>query len=389
MKRWQLMILGLMLVPVAPAAESVSFDSDIRPILNRCMQCHGPSKARGGLRLDSKNAALGTLDSGKKALVPGKPDESELLHRVSTTEKSERMPPKGEPLTPGQVEKLRRWIAAGANWPAHWAYRPLVRPTRPLSPATMPKDWARTPIDLFILEKLAARKLAPATEADRRTLLRRVTYDLTGLPPTPEDIDAFLADTRSDAYERVVDRLLTSPAYGERWARHWMDIVHFAETHGHDQDRPRENAWPYRDYLIRAFNEDRPYPRFVREQVAGDVLFPGNAWATVATGFLATGPWDESSLRDIREDSIDREIGRYLDRDDIVTTVMSTFASTTVHCARCHDHKFDPITQDEYYALQAVFAATDKANRAYDADPRVAARRHDLTERKARLAKQR
>src|SRR5439155_6350178 len=156
----------------------------------------------------------------------------------------------------------------------------------------------------------------------------------------------------------------------------------------HDQDRPREHAWPYRDYLIRAFNEDRPYPRFVREQVAGDVLFPGEPWATVATGFLATGPWDESSLRDIREDSIDRAIGRYLDRDDILTTVMSTFVSTTAHCARCHDHKFDPITQDEYYALQAVFAATDKANRAYDPDPRIAARRRDLTERKARLAKQ-
>src|SRR5262245_4284650 len=389
MKRWQLMILGLMLVPVAPAAESVSFDSDIRPLFNRCMQCHGPSKARGGLRLDSKDAALGTLDSGKKAIIPGKPDESELLHRVSTTEKSERMPPKGDPLTPAQVEKLRRWIAAGANWPAHWAYRPLVRPTLPLSPATMPKDWARTPIDRFILEKLAARKLAPAPEVDRRTLLRRVTFDLTGLPPTPEDVDAFLADNRPDAYERVVDRLLASPAYGERWARHWMDVVHFAETHGHDQDRPRENAWPYRDYLIRAFNADRPYARFVREQVAGDVLFPGDSWATVATGFLATGPWDESSLRDIREDSIDREIGRYLDRDDIVTTVMSTFASTTVHCARCHNHKFDPIKQDEYYALQAVFAATDKANRAYDADSRVAARRHDLAERKARLAKQR
>src|SRR5205823_11080857 len=208
--------------------------------------------------------------------------------------------------------QLRRWIAAGANWPAHWAYRPLARP--PLPAPRLP-GWARTPIDLFILDKLAGRKLTPAPEAERRTLLRRVALDLTGLPPTAEEVDAFLADTRPDAYERVVDRLLASPAYGERWARHWMDVVHFAETHGHDQDRPREHAWPYRDYLIRAFNEDRPYDRFVREQVAGDVLFPGEPWATVATGFLATGSWDESSLRDIREDSIDREIGRYLDRD--------------------------------------------------------------------------
>ncbi len=155
------------------------------------------------------------------------------------------------------------------------------------------------------------------------------------------------------------------------WARHWMDVVHYAETHGHDQDRPRENAWPYRDYLIGSFNDDNPFARFVEEQVAGDVLFPDDPQAIVATGFLATGPWDESSLRDIRDDTLDREIARYIDRDDIVTTVMSTFASSTVHCARCHDHKFDPITQQEYYGLQAVFAATDKAKRAYDADPQI------------------
>jgi hypothetical protein len=386
MKRLHLMtILGLMLTPVAPAAENISFDNDIRPLLNRCMKCHGPSQSRGGLRLDSKEAATAMLDSGKKAVVPGKPEASELLRRVGSTEKNERMPPKGDPLTAAQVDKLRSWIATGANWPAHWAYRALTRPPLPVSKG---QGWARTPIDLFILEKLAERKLTPAPEADRRTLLRRVAIDLTGLPPTAEEIDAFLADARPDAYVRAVDQLLASPAYGERWARHWMDVVHFAETHGHDQDRPREHAWPYRDYLIRAFNEDRPYARFLREQVAGDVLFPNDSWATVATGFLATGSWDESSLRDIREDAIDREIARYLDRDDIVTTVMSTFASTTVHCARCHDHKFDPIRQDEYYALQAVFAATDKADRAYDPDPRVAARRQELAERKARLAKQ-
>src|ERR1700687_3579409 len=166
-----------------------------------------------------------------------------------------------------------------------------------------------------------------------------------------------------------------------------MDIVHFAETHGHDQDRPRPHAWPYRDYLIRAFNADVPYTRFIQEQVAGDVLFPDDPWATVGTGLLATGPWDESSLRDIREDSIDREIGRYLDRDDIVTTVMSTFVSTTAHCARCHNHKFDPITQDEYYSLQAVFAGTDKGNRPHDRDAHVAERRRKLTERKLLLTK--
>ena len=179
---------------------------------------------------------------------------------------------------------------------------------------------------------------------------------------------AFLADTKPDAFERVVDRLLASPRYGERWARHWMDVVHFAETHGHDQDRIRTNAWPYRDYLIASLNADKPYARFVQEQVAGECLFPEDPQATVALGFLAAGPWDESSLRDIREDTIDRQIARYLDRDDVVTTVMQTFTSTTVQCARCHNHKFDPIPQSDYYALQAVFAGVDRANRTYDAD---------------------
>jgi hypothetical protein len=263
----------------------------------------------------------------------------------------------------------------------HWAYRPLRKPT----PPPVRNERGRTPIDAFIAAKLAEYRLEMAPPADRRTLLRRVTFDLTGLPPTPAEIDAFLADRSPDAYERVVDRLLASPHYGERWARHWMDVVHYAETHGHDQDRPREHAWPYRDYLIRAFNRDTPYARFVQEQVAGDVLFPNDPWAIIATGFLATGPWDESSLRDIREDAIDREVGRYLDRDDIVTTVMSTFVSTTVHCARCHDHKFDPIAQEDYYALQAVFAGIDKANRPYDLDPRVTARRQALTARLAAL----
>ncbi len=189
---------------------------------------------------------------------------------------------------------------------------------------------------------------------------------------------AFLADSSPDAYEQAVDRLLASPRYGERWARHWMDAAHFAETHGHDQDRIRTNAWPYRDYLIASFNNDKPYPRFVQEQVAGDVLFPDDPQAVIALGFIAAGPWDESSLRDIREDTIDRQIGRYLDRDDMVTTVMQTFTSTTVQCARCHDHKFDPIPQRDYYALQAVFAGVDRANRIYDAAPAVHRRRQAL-----------
>ncbi|PYI83358.1 MAG: hypothetical protein DME26_15115, partial [Verrucomicrobia bacterium] len=216
---------------------------------------------------------------------------------------------------------------------------------------------------------------------------RRVYFDLIGLPPTPEEMRDFLADKSPEAYERVADRLLASPRYGERWARHWMDVVHFAETHGHDQDRIRTNAWPYRDYLICSFNNDKPYARFAKEQLAGDVLFPDDPQATVALGFIAAGPWDESSLRDIREDTIDRQIGRYLDRDDMITTTMSTFVSTTVHCARCHEHKFDPIPQSDYYSLQAVFAGLERANRPYDLDRQTHLRRQALLKQKAALEK--
>jgi hypothetical protein len=264
----------------------------------------------------------------------------------------------------------------------HWSLRPLqsVPP-----PQTRNKKWPRTPIDSFILATLEAKGMSPSPPADKRTLVRRVTFDLTGLPPTPEEMRAFLADSSPRAFEKVVDGLLASPRYGERWARHWMDVVHFAETHGNDQDRIRTNAWPYRDYLIRSFNEDKPYARFVREQLAGDVLFPDDPQATVALGFIAAGPWDESSLRDIREDTIDRQIGRYLDRDDMVTTTMSTFASVTAHCARCHDHKFDPISQEDYYSLQAVFAGVDRAERVFDPDPEIHSARQALLKQRRAL----
>jgi hypothetical protein len=252
-------------------------------------------------------------------------------------------------------------------------------------PATTAKKWARTPVDSFVFATLKSNGMKPSPLAAKRTLLRRVTFDLTGLPPRPEEMRAFLADDSGMAFERVVDRLLASPRYGERWARHWMDVVHFAETHGNDQDRIRTNAWPYRDYLIRSFNEDKPYARFVQEQLAGDELFPDDPQATVALGFIAAGPWDESSLRDIREDTIDRQIGRYLDRDDMVATTMSTFASVTAHCARCHDHKFDPISQEDYYSLQAVFAGVDRADRVFDADPKVHSVRQALVKQRRAL----
>jgi hypothetical protein len=265
--------------------------------------------------------------------------------------------------------------AVGAD-EAWWAFQPLTKPTPPA-----PKGGAfvvRNPIDAFVLAKLAEKGLTPSPEADRCTLCRRLTFDLTGLPPTPAETDAFLKDTSPDAYEKLADRLLASPHHGERMARQWMDLVHFAETHGHDQDRVRPNAWRYRDYLIAAFNADTPYARFVQEQIAADVLFPGQPGLTPALGFLAAGPWDESSLRDIREDTVDREAARYLDRDDMVATVMNTFQGLTVQCARCHDHKFDPIAQLDYYRMQAVFAGVGRGDVAFDADPAVAKKRGEL-----------
>ncbi|MBC7853491.1 MAG: DUF1549 domain-containing protein, partial [Pirellulaceae bacterium] len=369
----------------SPALWAVDFDRDIQPLLTaKCLSCHGQSEPEAGLRMTSREGAVAVLESGKQAIVPGKSAQSELIRRVLSPDAAERMPPKGEPLNAVQIAALREWIDGGAVWPEHWAYRPLnAFPPLPLGEGR--GEGLATPIDSFVLAELKSRGLTPATPADKRTLLRRVYFDLTGLPPTPEEMAASQTDAAPDGYEKVVDRLLASPRHGERWARHWMDVVHYAETHGHDQDRPRENAWPYRDFLIRSLNRDIPYATFVQQQIAGDVLWPEDQQAIVATGLLATGPWDESSLQSIREDTIDRQIARYIDRDDILTTVVSTFLSTTVHCARCHDHKFDPIQQKDYYNLQAVFAATEKADRAFDADPKTVSRRKELLSLKESL----
>jgi hypothetical protein len=313
------------------------------------------------------------------------------------------MPKQGKRLDDAETALLSAWIDAGAPYDrrlgkndeaAWWSLQPIKSPTPPAVDSKHEdaehEAWAGNPIDAFVLQKLKAAGLNPSPPAEPRVLIRRLYFDLHGLPPTPEEVDDFVRDCASAkpqaAVERLVDRLLASPRYGERWARHWMDVIHFAETHGHDQDVPRAHAWPYRDYLIAALNEDKPYARFVQEQIAGDVLFPDDPRATVALGFLAAGPWDESSLKDIREDSIDRKAGQYLDRDDMLGTVCLALLSTTIQCARCHEHKFDPISQREYFNLQAVFAGVDRANRAFDADPKTRARRLALLKLQADLA---
>jgi hypothetical protein len=292
----------------------------------------------------------------------------------------------GDEPAPGRPDAL----AAQPDW---WSLRPIAIASPPsVAPdndATKPKalgdSWPRTPIDAFVLAKLHEHGLAPADESDRRTLVRRVFFDLTGLPPSPDDVREFLNDPAPDAYERLVDRLLASPRYGERWARHWMDVVHFGESHGFENDSLRENAWPYRDYLIGAFNRDVPYARFIKEQLAADVFYRDEQALTPALGFIAAGPWDRSSLQEIQAESIDRQIAYYVDRDDMVATAMATFTSLTVQCARCHDHKFDPITQRDYYGLQAVFAGIGRADRRYDPDPAVRAERKTLNDQLAAL----
>jgi hypothetical protein len=246
--------------------------------------------------------------------------------------------------------------------PDWWSLRELVRPR---VPTVKDCSWVRTPVDAFILDALEAKGLQPSPSADKQTLIRRVTYDLHGLPPTPEEIDTFLGDTSSDAYEKLIDRLLASPRYGERWGRHWLDVVHYGDTHGYDKDKRRDHAWPYRDYVIHSLNNDTRYSSFIQEQVAGDVLFPNDAGGIVATGFIAAGPWDFVGHVELREETVEKEKTRLLDRDDMVANTMSTFISLTVQCARCHDHKFDPIPKKDYYRLQAVFAGIDRADRPY------------------------
>jgi hypothetical protein len=377
-----------------PAANRVvGFERDVRPIFERaCYDCHGPGKQKSDYRLDERTSALKGGSIGG-AIVPGDGARSLLVQYVAGTHEEIRMPPKGDGLSAEQVGVIRAWIDQGAKWPVpvagattqasgegHWAYRALVRPA-------VPKVDVETanPIDAFVRAKLKETGLRPSPEADRRVLIRRVTFDLIGLPPTPEEVEAFIRDASPDAYEKVVDRLLASPRYGERWARHWMDVVHYADTHGNDEDKARPNAWPYRDYLIRSFNADKAYGRFIEEQIAGDTLYPDDPDGVVATGFVAAGPWDESSQMGIQDGTVDKQVARYLDRDDMLATAMSTFVSSTVHCARCHNHKFDPIPQADYYALQAVFAGVDRVDRPFDADPKVYAERRRLTKAKADL----
>ena len=396
--------VSLVFVPAGPCAsrasaadEAAVFLTKVVPVLQRrCLSCHNATAKKGGLSLATAAAALKGGESGL-AIVPGKPDESYLLDLIAPDKGRAEMPKDSDPLAANEIAAIRQWIAAGARWPKTFTIRPATVSDlnwwslKPIKRPSVPKldeqaaNWVRTPIDAFVAAGHRRHRLAPAPPADRQTLIRRVHYDLIGLPPTPQDVERFVRSTDPHAYEKLVDRLLASPRYGERWARHWLDVVHYADTHGYDKDKPRENAWPYRDYVIRAFNTDKPYSRFVQEQIAGDVLYPDTRDGNVAIGFIAAGPWDYIGHAEVPETKLDGQVARNLDRDDMVSTTINVFNSLTVQCARCHNHKFDPITQEHYYSLQAVFAAIDRTNREYDADPRVASQRTKLNQQQALL----
>lgn len=342
------LIATLIMLPqwsMAQSPEPVDFGRQIQPILaKRCYACHGPDKAEGGLRLNQRSLAFEKLESGQQAIVPKDTEHSEMMRRILSKDESEQMPPEGPRLTEAQVDLLTRWIKEGAEWKEHWAF---VAPVVQQPPTVRNAKWVTNPIDAFILSKLEKSSLAPAAPADKTALLRRVTYDLTGLPPTPSEVKSFLSDDSPDAYEKVVDRLLKSERYGEQWARHWLDVVRYADTNSFERDGPKPNAWRYRDYVIRSFNADKPYDQFVREQLAGDELPETGSDGIIATGFYRLGQWDDEPA--------DRLLALYDGFDDIITTTSQGFLGLTVNCARCHDHKIDPITQADYYSMLSFF----------------------------------
>ncbi len=346
------------------------FDVQIAPLLaRRCLECHNAAAKNGGLDLTAAAAAAAGGDSGP-AFVPGKLDESYLWQRVDADE----MPPK-RPLSAAEKELLRKWITAGAVWGQEkidrfryssdvragydwWSLQPLARSAPPQVQNTV---WPTNPLDQFILAKLEREGLAPAAPADRRTLIRRLSFDLTGLPPMPEDVAAFVASEDPQAYEKLVDRLLASPQYGERWARHWLDLARFGESNGFEYDEPRKNAWPYRDWVIDALNSDMPFDEFARQQLAGDVLRPGDVQAIKATGFLTAGAYDTAGQN--QQSAAMKAVVRQDELEDLIATTCQTFLALTANCARCHDHKFDPIRQSEYYRLTSAFGGVRHGER--------------------------
>jgi hypothetical protein len=364
------------------ADEPIDFAKQIAPIIEQhCVRCHSPGNSKG-------EVSLATFDDLKlnDYVVAGDADGSYLVELVTSQDGAPpAMPKEAQPLSGDEVGLFRQWIEQGGKWPegivirekakadaSWWSLQPIKVERAASLPLTISQPTATTDseigseryetVDDFVRERLDQHNLTLSPQADRRTLIRRLSFALHGLPPTPEDVVAFVNDPDPQAYSMLVDRMLDSPYYGERFAQHWLDVAHYADTHGFERDQRRDNAWRYRDYVIRSFNEDKPYDRFLQEQIAGDVLWPDDDQAVIATGFLAAGPWDFVGQVETKSAEL-RRAARALDLDDIATQVMTATMALTINCARCHDHKLDPISQQEYYQLQAVFAAVQREDR--------------------------
>ncbi|MBI1353908.1 MAG: DUF1553 domain-containing protein [Acidobacteria bacterium] len=356
---------GPSLVQAAPAPD---FVREIRPIFEqRCFVCHGEQLQQGELRLDQRERALRGGGSGVAAITPGDSERSLLYRYVAGLDEGVRMPPAEPFLDDEQVRRIKEWIDAGAAWPEqgrseqepaepskfdrakdHWSFQPLHDPAPPPLQDPQLVARARNPIDAFVFSKLERKGWTPAPEAEPRQLLRRLYLDLTGLPPTPAEQESFLQDPSPEAFDRLVDELLARPSYGERWGRHWLDLVRYAETNGYERDAVKPSVWRYRDYVIRAFNDDKPFDRFALEQLAGDELPDLTPETLIATGFYRLGPWDDEPA--------DPATDRYDQLDDLVRTTSEVFLGLTIGCARCHNHKFEPLTAADYYSMAAIFA---------------------------------
>lgn len=354
--RWLFPFFVLLPATIPALANAVDFEKSIEPIFQeRCIECHGREKQKGQLRLDKRWGLLKGGNSGEAAVIPGNAADSFLIKLVSHNEPDLEMPPKGTPLSPDEIERIKKWIDDGAKTPerlggdvekielTHWSFIP---PKREKSNQT---------IDDFVRKKLTAANLALSKKADRRTLIRRLYLVMHGLPPSPDEVEDFTRDERPDAWERLIDDVLASPRYGERWATHWLDIARYGDTNGFETNRERPNAWPFRDWVIESFNSDKPYDQFVRQQIAGDAT-----GADIGTGFLVAGPFDTVKGQDPKL----RQTQRMNELDDMINTTGTAFLGLTLGCARCHNHKFDPVTQADYYSMQAVFAGVQHAERA-------------------------
>lgn len=372
---------------VPPAPTEIDFNRDVRPILaRRCLVCHGPDQStrEAGLRLDVRESATADRgDLGGPVIVPGDSASSLLIKRVSADDPDDRMPPRPHPaISTTEIETLRRWIDQGAPYAQHWSWEPIRQPDLP---TVDDQDWVRDPLDTFILARLESAGLKPNGQADKRTLIRRVSFDLIGLPPTPEEVEAFLNDDSPNAFERVVDRLLASPHFGERWGRHWLDLMRYAETHGHEFDYPIKYAHEYRDYVIRAFNADVPYDSFVTEHVAGDLLehprrHPDEGYneSALATGFWFLSQGTHAPV-DVRADEAERVANQ-------IDVFSKSFLGLTVSCARCHDHKFDAISTADFYALAGFLQSSRRLERFMDPHREIERVAADLESRRVALS---